>query len=65
MSLVFVADSNYNRSICINISVVIDSVVENRETFFTFINTSDTSVQNNIQPKSLIIIQDNTGQYLL
>ena len=61
VSVIFVPDSSDSRSLCSNISVTLDDIVEDMEEFFIFINTTDSNVAI-LQPNASILIVDNTGK---
>ena len=61
MSVVFVPDSSNSRSLCDNISITLDKVVEDMEEFLIFISTSDPSVVIS-QPNASIFIVDSSSK---
>ena len=60
--VIFVPDSLSSRSLCGNISVTFDEIVENTEEFFVTINSSDSNVQI-VQPSATVFIIDNSGEF--
>ena len=59
--VIFAPDLLNSRSLCGNISVTFDEIVEYTEKFFVNINSSDSNVQIN-QPSIPVFIIDNSGE---
>ena len=60
--VIFVPDLLSSRSLCGNISVTFDEIVEDTEEFFVTINSSDSNVQI-VQPSIPVFIIDNSGEF--
>ena len=60
--VIFVPDLLSSRSLCGNISVTFDEIVEDTEEFFVTINSSDSNVQI-VQPSTPVFIVDNSGEF--
>ena len=60
--VIFVPDLLSSRSLCGNISVTFDDIVEDMEEFFVTINSSDSNVQI-VQPSAPVFIIDNSGGF--
>ena len=60
--VIFAPDSLSSRSLCGNISVTLDEIVEDTEEFFFTINSSDSNVQI-VQPSAPVFIIDNSGEF--
>ena len=60
-SVTFSPDSSSNGSICSNISITVDNIVEDMEEFTVLINSSDSSVLI-VQPNAAVIIVDSNGK---
>ena len=60
--VIFTPDSLSSRSLCGNISVTVDEIVEDTEEFFITINSSDSNVQI-VQPSAPVFIMDNSGAF--
>ena len=60
--VIFVPDLLSSRSLCSNISVTFDDIVEDTEEFFVTINSSDSNVQI-VQPSAPVFIIDNSGGF--
>ena len=61
--ITFVPDSLNNHTVCVNISIVFDDIVEVLEDFIFFINSSDSSVQIP-QPNVSVFIFDNSSEFI-
>ena len=61
--ITFVPDSLNNHTVCVNISIVFDDIVEVLEDFILFINSSDSSVQIP-QPNVSVFIFDNSSEFI-
>ena len=60
--VIFAPDLLSSRSLCGNISVTFDEIVENTEEFFVTINSSDSNVQI-VQHSTPVFIIDNSGGF--
>ena len=60
--VIFAPDLLSSRSLCGNISVTFDEIVEDMEEFFVTINSSDCNVQI-VQPSTPVFILDNSGEF--
>ena len=60
--VIFVPDLLSSRTLCGNISVTFDEIVEETEEFFVTINSSDSNVQI-VQPSAPVFIIDNSGEF--
>lgn len=60
-SVTFIPDFLENHTICRNISIMFDNVLEDVEEFFILINTTDPDVQI-LQSNASIFIFDNSGK---
>ena len=60
--ITFVPDSLNNHTVCVNISVVFDEMLEEIEGFVLFINSSDSSVQIPL-PNVFVFIVDNSSKF--
>ena len=60
--VIFAPDFLSSRSLCGNISVTFDEIVEDTEEFFVTINSSDSNVQI-VQPSAPVFIIDNSGGF--
>ena len=59
-AITFVPDSLNNHTVCVNISITFDDILERMEDFILFINSSDSSVQIP-QPSVPVFIVDNSS----
>ena len=62
LPIIFAPDLLSSRSLCGNISVTLDDIVEDTEEFFVTINSSDSNVQI-VQPSAPVFIIDNSGEF--
>ena len=61
--VIFVPDSLSSRSLCSNISIIFDGILEVVEDFFVTINSFDPSVLIT-QSSASVFIEDNSGKFL-
>ena len=66
MSLVFVPDNFTDRSLCRNLSIVADNVVEDPEVFFLLLNSSDPAVilSDSLNNATITIIDRSSKFYV-
>lgn len=60
--VVFAPDFLNSRSLCGNITIIFDEIVEDSEEFLVVINSSDPGVQIT-QPSAPVFIMDNSSKY--
>ena len=60
--VIFAPDLLSSRSLCGNISVTLDEIVEDMEEFFVTINSSDSNVRI-VKPSAPVFIIDNSGEF--
>ncbi len=63
-TVIFLPDELTSRMLCANITIILDSVVENTESFLVVLNSSDPSVVLT-QSTVTINISDSSGKYFL